>query len=83
MRLDRGWKGAVRSPDAKACRPPEAGGLRRPSPRGEAPCLTSASVAASPPLTSHLPDKDPRDEIGTLRRSGAMSHLKGLTLSHL
>lgn len=35
----------------------------------EAPCLTSASVVASPPLTltSHLPDKDPRDDLGTLR----------------
>ena len=71
VKLDRGWKGAVTSPDAKACWPPEAGGLRVDPPLEilEAPCLASASVVASPPLTltSHLPDKDPRDDLGTLR----------------
>lgn len=71
VKLDRGWKGTVTSPDVKAYWPPEAGELKMDPLLEllEAPCLTSASVVASPPLTltSYLPDKDPHDDIGALR----------------
>ena len=47
MKLDRGWKGTVTSPDVKAYWPPEAGGLKMDPLLEllEVPCLTSASVS--------------------------------------